>query len=108
MAKNAGGAATVVFISVTITAAFNAAGAVLVMALMIVPAAIAQLLSHSIYGMYLITVGVTIACSVAGFWVAYVLDASTLLGLAFFYGIVYLAVVAGTVIMRKLRTPRTS
>ena len=80
----------------------------LVMALMIVPAAIAQLLSHSIYGMYLITVGVTVACSVAGFWAAYALDASTSSGLAFFYGIVYLAVVAGTVIMRKLRTPRTS
>lgn len=62
---------TMLVVSVTITAAFNAAGAVLVMALMIVPAAIAQLLSHSIYGMYLITVGVTIACSVAGFWAAY-------------------------------------
>ena len=99
---------TMLVVSVTITAAFNAAGAVLVMALMIVPAAIAQLLSHSIYGMYLITVGVTVACSVAGFWAAYVLDASTSSGLAFFYGIVYLAVVAGTVIMRKLRTPRTS
>ena len=99
---------TMLVVSVTITAAFNAAGAVLVMALMIVPAAIAQLLSHSIYGMYLITVGVTVACSVAGFWAAYVLDASTSSGLAFFYGIVYLAVVAATVIMRKLRTPRTS
>ena len=38
---------TMLVVSVTITAAFNAAGAVLVMALMIVPAAIAQLLSHS-------------------------------------------------------------
>ena len=44
----------------------------------IVPAAIAQLLSHSIHGMYLITVGVTVACSVAGFWAAYVLDALSL------------------------------
>ena len=36
---------TMLVVSVTITAAFNAAGAVLVMALMIVPAAIAQLLA---------------------------------------------------------------
>ena len=99
---------TMLVVSVTITAAFNAAGAVLVMALMIVPAAIAQLLSHSISGMYIITIVVTIICSVAGFWAAYILDASTSSGLAFFYGIIYLAVVAGTVIMRKLRTPRTS
>ena len=99
---------TMLVVSVTITAAFNAAGAVLVMALMIVPAAIAQLLSHSISGMYIITIVVTIICSVAGFWAAYALDASTSSGLAFFYGIIYLAVVAGTVIMRKLRAPRTS
>lgn len=99
---------TMLVVSVTITAAFNAAGAVLVMALMIVPAAIAQLLSHSISGMYIITIVVTIICSVAGFWAAYILDASTSSGLAFFYGIIYLAVVAGTVIMRKLRAPRTS
>ena len=99
---------TMLVVSVTITAAFNAAGAVLVMALMIVPAAIAQLLSHSIHGMYIITIVVTVICSVVGFWTAYALDASTSSGLAFFYGIVYLAVVAGTVVRRRLCTPRTS
>ena len=78
------------------------------MALMIVPAAIAQLLSHSIHGMYIITIVVTVICSVVGFWTAYALDASTSSGLAFFYGIVYLAVVAGTVVRRRLCTPRTS
>ena len=94
--------------AVTGADAVHEAGAVLVMALMIVPAAIAQLLSHSIHGMYIITVGITVACSVVGFWAAYVLDASTSSGLAFFYGIVYLAVVAVTVIGRRLRTPSTS
>ena len=99
---------TMLVVSVTITAAFNAAGAVLVMALMIVPAAIAQLLSHSIRGMYVITVTVTIVCSVVGFWGAYVLDASTSSGLAFFYGIIYLAVVAGVMIRQRLRKARDS
>ena len=96
---------TMLLVSVTITAAFNAAGAVLVMALMIVPAAIAQLLSHSIHGMYIITI--TVICSVVGFWTAYALDASTSSGLAFFYGIVYLAMVAVTMNRRRFRTQRT-
>ena len=99
---------TMLVVSVTITAAFNAAGAVLVMALMIVPAAIAQLLSHSIRGMYVITITVTIVCSVVGFWGAYVLDTSTSSGLAFFYRIIYLAVVAGVMIRQRLRKARDS
>ena len=98
---------TMLLVSVTITAAFNAAGAVLVMALMIVPAAIAQLLAHSIRGMYVITIGITFVCSVVGFWSAYILDASTSSGLALFYGIVYFAVVGGVLLQRRLHQARS-
>lgn len=89
--------------SVTVTAAFNAAGAVLVVALMIVPAAIAQLVSRSLRMMYAVTVLATLCCSAAGFWLAYLLDAATSAGLALFYGLVFLAVQATLLASRRLR-----
>ena len=99
--------ATMLLVSVTITAAFHAAGAVLVVALMIVPAAIAQLVSRSVAAMYAVTVSVTIGCAIAGFWLAYWLDAATSAGLALFYGLVFLAV-QGVLLLRSRRArPRT-
>lgn len=94
---------TMLIVSVTITASFHAAGAVLVVALMIVPAAIAQLLARSLAAMYILTAGVTILSAVAGFWLAYWLDAATSSGLALFYGLIFLIVQAVVLMARRSR-----
>lgn len=55
------------FVSVTVTAAFNAAGAILVIALMIVPPATAYLLSRDLPAMIGLTVVIAVVRALAGF-----------------------------------------
>jgi manganese/zinc/iron transport system permease protein len=80
--------------SVTIVGAFDAVGAVLVIALMIAPAATAYLLTSDLKKMILLAVFFGVFSAIAGYWVAHGLDASiagaitSVLGLLFF--IVYL------------------
>lgn len=75
--------------SVTIVGAFDSLGAVLVVGLMIVPAAIAYLLTESLVKMLWISSIIGACSSVLGYWWAHWLDASiagaiaTLLGLIF-------------------------
>jgi len=79
-------------VSLTVTAAFNAAGAILVVALMIVPPATAYLLSTRLPTMIALTAGIAVAGALTGFRAAYVLDAATSAGMALFYGVVFVAV----------------
>ena len=73
-------------VSVTVTAAFHAAGALLIIALVVTPAATAQI--------FAVRMGQLIAWTLAfaglgagfGFGLAYALDASTSAGMAVFYG----------------------
>lgn len=80
--------------SVTTVGAFDAVGAILVVALMIAPAAAAYLLTTDLKKMLVLSVGVGIFSAILGYWVAHWLDASiagsitTVLGLVFL--IVYL------------------
>lgn len=80
--------------SITIVGAFDAVGAILVVALMIVPAASAYLLTHRLLYMILLAILFGTIASIAGYWLAYFLNASiagsmaTVLGIIFF--IVYL------------------
>ncbi|WGK65717.1 metal ABC transporter permease [Croceiramulus getboli] len=80
--------------SVTVVGAFDAVGAVLVVALIIAPAAAAYLLTDSLKTMLVLSSIFGVVAAVAGYWVAYALDASiagsitTVLGLLFF--LVYL------------------
>lgn len=83
-------------VSITVTAAFNAAGAILVIALVVVPAATAYLLSNRLSVMIALTAIIAVAGALAGFWLAYVLDAATSAGMAVFYGLVFGAVFMGT------------
>lgn len=83
-------------VSVTVTAAFNAAGAILVIALVVVPAATAYLLSTRLPVMIALTAGIAVAGALAGFWVAYVLDAATSAGMSVFYGLVFGVVLVAT------------
>lgn len=79
-------------VSVTVTAAFHAAGAILVIALMIVPAATAYLLSRHLPVMLVLTGVIAVAGALAGFQISYVLNAATSAGMAVFYGVIFAAV----------------
>jgi manganese/zinc/iron transport system permease protein len=80
--------------SVTTVGAFDAVGAILVVALMIAPAATAYLLTNDLKKMLLLSIGFGIFSAISGYWLAHWLDASisgsmtTVLGLVFF--LVYL------------------
>ena len=100
--------AMMLLVSVTITASFYAAGAVLVVALMIVPAAVAQLVSRSLAVMFAVVSVVAVSNAVAGFWVAYWLDAATSSGLAVFYGLTFLVVQAVVLLTRRARHARVA
>jgi manganese/zinc/iron transport system permease protein len=75
--------------SITTVGAFDAVGAILVVALMIVPAAIAWLLTENLRNMILLAVLFGAISAVTGYWLAHLLDASisgsmaTMLGLMF-------------------------
>lgn len=90
-------------VSLTVTAAFNAAGAILVIALMIVPPATAYLLSRSLPVMIALTALIAITGALAGFWIAYVLNAATSAGMAVFYGLVFVLALALTRLAQRAR-----
>ncbi len=76
-------------VSVTAVGAFDAVGSILVVALMIVPAATAYLLTDRLSVMIGLSAAIGVAGAAAGYWTAHVLDASiagcmaTVLGLLF-------------------------
>lgn len=76
--------------SVTVVGAFDSVGAILVVALMIIPAATAYLLTHKLKSMLMLSVFFGLFSSIGGYWVANLLDASiagsmaTMLGVIFF------------------------
>ncbi len=92
-------------VSVTVTAAFHASGAILVLALVVVPAATAHLLSRRLPATLLLAVVIAAGGAAAGFVLAYVLDAATSAGMAVFYGAIF-AVVLAIVKVRERRSHR--
>ncbi len=80
--------------SVTTVGAFDAIGAILVVAFMIVPAACVYLLTNNLKKMLIYAALLSVLASITGYWIAHFLDASiagtiaTVLGLVFF--IIYL------------------
>lgn len=77
-------------VSLTVTAAFNAAGAILVIALVVIPAATARLLTNRLPMMIVLTVAAAVVGALAGFGVAYFLDAATSAGMSVFYGFLFI------------------
>ncbi|GAA4268634.1 metal ABC transporter permease [Hyunsoonleella aestuarii] len=75
--------------SVTTVGAFDAVGAILVVALMIAPAATAYLLTTDLKRMLIYAIGFGVLSAITGYWLAHYLDASiagsitTVLGLVF-------------------------
>ncbi len=81
-------------VSITAVAAFDAVGAILVVALMVGPAATAYLLTDRLVWMIGLSIAIGVASAVSGFWLAHVLDASiagamaTMIGV--YFGLAYL------------------
>lgn len=89
-------------VALTVTAAYNAAGAILVIALVVIPPATARLLTDRLPVMLALAAGIAAAGALVGFWLAYALDAATSAGMATFYGVAFGAVLLAT----RLRRPR--
>lgn len=78
-------------VSLTVTAAFNAVGAILVIALVVIPAAAAKQLATTVPRMMALTVLLAAVGAVAGFGVAYLLDAPTSATMTVIYGLEFLS-----------------
>lgn len=78
--------------SITIVGAFDAVGAILVVALMIAPAATAYLLTTNLKKMIALSIGFGVFAAVSGYWLAHVLDASISGSMTTMLGIVFLLV----------------
>jgi manganese/zinc/iron transport system permease protein len=77
-------------VALTVVAAFNAAGAVLLVALMIVPAATATMFTKTLGGLCGFTVIFALLSSQIGFWIAYHLNTATSPTMAFVGGVLFL------------------
>jgi manganese/zinc/iron transport system permease protein len=78
-------------VSATTVVAFDAVGAILVVALLIVPAATAQLLTHRLFHVILMSVAIGAGSSVAGYWIARMINGSIAGAIATALGLVFLA-----------------
>lgn len=78
--------------SITIVGAFDAVGAILVVALMIAPAAAAYLLTANLKKMLLLSVCFGVFSAILGYWVAHWLDASIAGSIATVLGFLFLIV----------------
>lgn len=78
--------------SVTVVGAFDAVGAILVVAMMIAPAATAYLLTSDLKKMIGLSVFFGIFSAISGYWVAHWLDASISGSISTMLGVVFLAV----------------
>ena len=78
--------------SVTTVGAFDAVGAILVVALTIAPAATAYLLTKDLKKMILLSVGFGVFSAISGYWLAHGLDASIAGSIASVLGVVFLTV----------------
>ncbi|WP_374957615.1 metal ABC transporter permease [Gilvibacter sp.] len=78
--------------SITVVGAFDAVGAILVVALMIAPAATAYLLTHDLKRMLWLSVGFGIASAIGGYWLAHLLDASIAGSITAVLGLIFLTV----------------
>ena len=78
--------------SVTVVGAFDAVGAILVVALMIAPAATAYLLTADLKKMLAIAIGCGVVSAIGGYWLANLLDASISGSITTTLGVIFLAV----------------
>lgn len=90
-------------VSVTVTAAFHAVGAILVIALVVAPAATALLVTQRLRSMITLTLVFAGGGALAGFWIAYALDAATSAGMAVLYGVLFILVFLVSRVRQRVR-----
>jgi manganese/zinc/iron transport system permease protein len=78
--------------SITVVGAFDAVGAILVVALIIAPAATAYLLTSDLKRMLWLSIGFGVFSAIGGYWLAHILDASISGSMTTVLGIVFLLV----------------
>lgn len=78
--------------SITVVGAFDAVGAILVVALMIAPAATAYLLTEDLKKMIILSLLFGVFSAISGYWVAHLLDASISGSIATTLGVIFLTV----------------
>lgn len=88
-------------VAVTATAAFNAAGAILIIALLITPPATAKVIATSMRHMFAWTLFFALLGAGVGFWVAYFLDTGASAAMAVVYGLQFFAVIIVDAVRRK-------
>lgn len=76
-------------VSVTAVGAFDAVGSILVVALMIAPAATAYLLTDSLARMLLLSAIVGVASAISGYWAAHFLDVTIAGSMAVMTGVIF-------------------
>jgi manganese/zinc/iron transport system permease protein len=79
-------------VSVTAVGAFDAVGAVLVVALMVTPAAAAYLLTDDLRKMMVLSVAIAVASAIGGYWLARGLNANIAGAMATVTGLIFLGV----------------
>ncbi len=92
-------------VACTATAAFQAAGAMLVIALMVFPAITARLLTHRVPTLMAVACCVAAVAAVAGFWVAYHLNAATSAAMTVANAVIF-ALVLAVFLARRTRGAR--
>lgn len=88
-------------VALIVTASFHAAGAILVVALVVAPASTALLLSTRLVWTVALSVGIAAVGATLGFTLAYHLDAATSAAMTVLYGLLFLAALLLTHIRRR-------
>lgn len=83
-------------VSMTVVVAFDTAGAILVVALMVVPPATALLVARTLPQMILLSMGIAVGTALVGFWIALEFDLATSAMMAVVDGVVFLVVFVAT------------
>ena len=78
--------------SITTVGAFDAVGAILVVALMIAPAAAAYLLTKDLKKMLILAISFGVLCAISGYWLAHGLNASIAGSITTMLGVLFLIV----------------
>ena len=98
------------FVSATTVVAFDSVGAILVVALLIVPAATAQLLTHRLSHVIMMSVAIGAGSSIVGYWIARLINGSIAGAIATALGLTFLAAFlfspAQGLVARELRRTR--
>lgn len=98
----------IALVAATATAAFHAAGAMLVIALMVFPAICARLLSNRVPTMLAVACGVALCSAPIGFWLAYHANASTSAFMAVAYAGIFILILGFRFLISPRRRSRSS